>query len=188
VSDHGVLGPRTTAVHATHLTESDIALLGATGTTCCLCPTTERDLADGIGPSRALAAAGSPLSLGTDQHAMIDPFAEMRAVELDQRLATGRRGCFTPEQLIMMGTRHDSLGWPDAGLLAVGSRADLVAVTTDSVRTAGGSPDQVIFAAAAADVRTVIIDGRVVVDDHRHRLGDVARMLDDAISSLLEES
>ena len=51
----GVLGPRTTAVHATHLTGEDVARLGATGTTVCLCPTTERDLADGVGPARALA-------------------------------------------------------------------------------------------------------------------------------------
>ena len=44
----------------------DIALLGATGTGVCMCPTTERDLADGIGPARALADAGSPLTLGSD--------------------------------------------------------------------------------------------------------------------------
>src|SRR4029453_12196684 len=62
----GVLGPRTTAVHATHLSDEDVALPGATGTTACLCPTTERDLADGVGPARALAAAGSPLCLGSE--------------------------------------------------------------------------------------------------------------------------
>ena len=61
---HGLLGPTTTAVHATHLTAADIALLGDTGTGVCFCPTTERDLADGIGPARALHDAGSPLSLG----------------------------------------------------------------------------------------------------------------------------
>ena len=48
----------------------------STGTACCLCPTTERDLADGIGPARALLDAGSPLTLGSDQHAVIDPFEE----------------------------------------------------------------------------------------------------------------
>jgi formiminoglutamate deiminase len=186
--DHGVLGPRTTAVHGTHLTDTDIDLLGATGTTSCLCPTTERDLADGVGPARALADAGSPLSLGTDQHAMIDLFEELRAVELDQRLVTGRRGCFTPEELITMASRHDSLGWPDAGRLAVGSRADLVAVETDSVRTAGAAHDQLIFGATAADVHSVIIDGRIIVDDHQHLLGDVGRMLVKAISPVLDES
>jgi formiminoglutamate deiminase len=88
----GVLGPRTTAVHATHLSGTDVALLGATGTGVCLCPTTERDLADGIGPARALADAGSPLCLGSDSHAVIDLFEEARAVELDERLASERRG------------------------------------------------------------------------------------------------
>src|SRR6266542_2567710 len=57
----GVLGPRTTAVHATCLSDDDIRRLGATRTTVCMCPTTERDLADGIGPAAALATAGSPL-------------------------------------------------------------------------------------------------------------------------------
>ncbi len=54
LADHGVLGPRTTGVHNTHLTEEDIALLGGSGTGTCMCPTTERDLADGIGPAAAL--------------------------------------------------------------------------------------------------------------------------------------
>ena len=54
LEDHGVLGARSCAVHATHLSEDDIALLGGSATTICMCPTTERDLADGIGPARAL--------------------------------------------------------------------------------------------------------------------------------------
>ena len=56
----GLLGPATTAVHATHLTGADIALLGGSRTTACLCPTTERDLADGLGPARALARRRVP--------------------------------------------------------------------------------------------------------------------------------
>ena len=68
----GVLGPRTTAVHATHLTAADIDRLGRSRTSACFCPTTERDLADGIGPARGAVGAGAPLSLGSDQHAVID--------------------------------------------------------------------------------------------------------------------
>jgi formiminoglutamate deiminase len=64
--DAGALGPRTTLVHATHLTEHDVELLGGSLSTVCLCPLTEADLADGVGPAPALAAAGSPLSLGSD--------------------------------------------------------------------------------------------------------------------------
>ncbi|MBW8817864.1 MAG: formimidoylglutamate deiminase, partial [Streptomyces sp.] len=72
LAEHGVLGPRTTGVHNTHLTDQDIALIGDSGTGTCMCPTTERDLADGIGPAVALQRRGSPLSLGSDSHAVID--------------------------------------------------------------------------------------------------------------------
>ncbi len=56
--DAGALGPRTTLVHATHLTERDVELLGGSLSTVCMCPLTEADLADGVGPAPALAAAG----------------------------------------------------------------------------------------------------------------------------------
>ena len=88
-------GPRATAVHATHLVGRDIDLLGGSRTFACLCPTTEADLADGIGPARELAAAGCPLTLGSDSQAVIDLFEEARRVELGERLASGQRGHFT---------------------------------------------------------------------------------------------
>ena len=183
LSDAGALGPDTSAVHATHLADSDVQALGTTHTTCCFCPTTERDLADGIGPAPALRDAGASLSLGTDQHAEIDLLAEARALEMDERLTSGRRGTFGAGDLVHALTRHDSLGWPDAGALAVGRRADLVAVRLDTVRTAGAEPEQVILTAGAADVDTVLTDGRVVVRDGRHVLGDVAALLHDAIAT-----
>jgi formiminoglutamate deiminase len=180
----GALGPTTTAVHATHLTERDIALLGGTRTTTCMCPSTERDLADGIGPARALADAGSPISLGTDQHASVDLLDEARSLELHERLASLRRGRFTPAELLAALTRHESIGWPDAGRLEPGTRADIVAVRLDSVRTAGCEPEQVMFAASAADVDTVVVDGRVVVSGGVHVLGDVGALLQKAIGEL----
>jgi formiminoglutamate deiminase len=181
---HGLLGPTTTVVHATHVTEDDVRRLGRTGTGACLCPTTERDLADGIGPAGGLAAAGVPLCLGSDSHAVIDLFEEARAVELDERLRTGRRGRFTPARLLAAATHHAALGWPDAGRLAPGHRADLVTVDLDSVRTAGGEPlAAAVFAATAADVRHVVVDGRPVVTDGRHRTLDVPRELREALAS-----
>jgi formiminoglutamate deiminase len=54
--ENGALTPRTTVVHATHLSERDIRILGQARVTACFCPTTEQDLADGIGPARALAS------------------------------------------------------------------------------------------------------------------------------------
>ena len=183
LADAGVLGPSTTAVHATHLSATDVAHLAASATTVCLCPTTERDLGDGIGPARALADAGVPLSLGTDQHAVADPFEELRGVEMDERLHAQQRGRFRPAELVAMLTAHDSIGWPDAGRLEAGARADLVAVRLDSVRTAGSAPEQAIYAATAADVDTVIVDGRTVVSGGAHILGDVGDLLRTAIEA-----
>jgi formiminoglutamate deiminase len=179
----GALGPSSTAVHATYAGGADVDLLARGGSTVCLCSTTERDLADGIGPARDVVAAGGRISLGTDQHAIIDLFEEARGVELHERLRTQRRGWFRPEELLGMLTRHDSIGWPEAGQLAAGQRADLVAVRLDTVRTAGADPAQVLFAAGAPDVHTVLVDGRPVVQDGRHLLGDVGELLVDAITA-----
>ncbi|MGN6607277.1 MAG: formimidoylglutamate deiminase [Jatrophihabitans sp.] len=188
LADTGALGPRTTAVHATHLTGADIGLLGDSGTTVCLCPTTERDLADGIGPARLLAGAGAPLSLGSDQHAVIDLFEEVRGLEGGERVTSLQRGRFSPRALLAAATAHGSLGWPDAGAIAVGRRADLVCVRDDSPRTAGSRADQLLLVATAADVDTVYVDGLPVVCGGVHRLGDVGVLLRDAIVPLWEAS
>ena len=186
----GVLGPRTAAVHATHLTEEDVSLLGATRTTACFCPTTERDLADGIGPARSLADAGTPLCLGSDSHAVIDLFEEARAVELNERLATERRGHHRPTDLLTAATEAGmtALGW-NAGHLTPGHLADLVTVDPRSVRLAGTRPDSavdhLVFAATAADVTSVVVSGGQIVRDRHHLLaGDVPAALDRAVTAL----
>lgn len=182
----GALGPRTTVVHATHVNADDQRVLGRSGSAACLCPTTERDLADGIGPARALLDAGSPLCLGSDQHAVIDMFEEARALEMGERLASGERGHFCPTELVtaLTAAGHRSLGWADAGRLEVGARADLVAVDLDSIRTAGSTPEQVPLVATTGDIRTVVVDGRTVVEGGNHVLGDVGRMLRTSIEPL----
>ena len=183
LDDGGVLSPATTAVHATHLTGDDVQRFGAAHATVCLCPTTERDLADGIGPGRELADAGVPLSVGSDQHAVVDLFEEARGVEMHERLIERRRGRFAPADLLEILTRHDRIGWPDAGRLEPNRRADLVAVRLDSARTAGCDPAQVLFAATAADVDTVLVDGRPIVSSGKHMLGDIGPLLADAIEA-----
>ncbi len=186
----GALGERFTAIHFTHVSDSDVALLGAAGAHCCLCPTTERDLADGIGRARAIADAGARLALGSDSHAVIDHFEEMRAVELDQRLATGERGHHTAAELLRAACEggHASIGWAEAGRIEVGAVADLVTVSLDGVRLAGAGDDQalesLVFAATAADVRQVVAGGRVVVRDGRHAEIDVAAELRAAIEAV----
>jgi len=186
-----VLAPTTTAVHATHLTEADITLLGQSGTTICMCPTTERDLADGVGPAVTLARRGSPLCVGSDAHAMIDLFEEARAIELDERLVTGHRGHLRAGELLTAATAAGAaaLGW-DAGRIAPGALADLATVRLDTPRTAGaraGDPvAQTVYAATAADVSAVVVGGRVVVDGGEHvDVPDVGAALDAAITALM---
>ena len=150
-------------------------------TSACFCPTTERDLADGIGPARRLADAGSPLTLGSDQHAVIDPFEEMRGLEMHERLASGERGRFTPGELIMVASEagYRSLGWPErrpdrrrsAGRLRRGPRR----LGADRRRPARSDR----YAATAADVDQVVVGGQVIVRDGQHRLGSPARLLTD---------
>ncbi len=187
----GVLGPATIAVHAIHLTEQDIDSLGRSGTGVCVCPTTERDLADGVCPARALADAGSPLSLGTDSNAVIDLFEEARAVELDQRLLTHRRGLHSAQELLQAATAGGAraLGW-DAGVLEIGRLADFVTLDVESPRLAGAGVDdlvsRVVYAAAPADVRRVVVGGHTVVKEGRHiRLGAVGSLLAQAISEVV---
>ncbi|NUK91760.1 formimidoylglutamate deiminase [Streptomyces lunaelactis] len=191
LADHGVLGPRTTGVHNTHLTDEDIALLGGASTGTCMCPTTERDLADGIGPAAALQRAGSRLSLGSDSHAVIDLLEEARAMELNERLRTRARGHWTAAALLRAATAdgHAALGWPDAGRLEPGALADFTTVALDSVRTAGPVPrlaaETAVFAATAADVRDTVVGGRHVARSGVHALiPDVAGSLAASIAAV----
>jgi formiminoglutamate deiminase len=190
--DEDVLGPRTTVVHATHVSAADLALLGGAQVFACLCPTTERDLGDGLAPACPLATAGCTLTLGSDSHAVVDILEEARGVEYAERLARRSRGHLTAEALLQAATGdgHASLGWPDAGEIVPGAWADLVTVSLDSIRTAG-APDGLaleaaVFAASAADVRDVVISGRDVVRDGVHLLvPDVPAELSRAIRAVL---
>jgi formiminoglutamate deiminase len=186
LDEAGLLGERFSAVHATHLSDHDITLLGSSGTTASFCPTTERDLADGIGPARALADAGATLSLGSDQHAVIDPFEEVRGLEMHERLASNERGRFTADELLRAATvdGHRSLGWQDAGIVADGAVADFVVVRTDTVNTAGAKAGQILYCATRSDVDRVVVGGRTVVESGRHHLGDVASLLGKALSDV----
>lgn len=184
----GALSPRLSVVHATHLTDADITVLGAARVTVAMCPTTEADLGDGIGPALALANAGSPIALGSDQNAVIDPFLEMRGLEMGERLVAERRGRFTPAALL---TAASATGYTALGLgghrLSPGDLCDLVEVTASSLRTTGSLPEQLPLTATASDVLRVIVGGRIVADSGRL----VARPTDDAPrlpSALLAEA
>jgi formiminoglutamate deiminase len=175
LADAGAVTDRFTAVHATHLSRADTQLLA--GAYCCMCPTTERDLADGIGVPHGR------LTLGSDSHAVVDMFEEARAVELDERLRSGVRGVHSGADLLRAATAtgYESLGWPEGGRLEAGALADFVAVRLDGVRLAGtraeDALDAVVFAAGAGDVDTVVAGGEVIVRDGRHPFVDAAAEL-----------
>ncbi len=185
----GALTARFTAVHGTQMSKRDVTGLAAAGGGCCACPTTERDLGDGIGPFAALHHAGVALSIGTDSHAVIDGFEEARAIEMDARLSARQRGLFSAATLLDAATVHGAaaLGW-DAGGLASGRLADFVTVRLDTPRTAGADPAlaaTAVYAATAADVSSVVVGGRPVVSDGVHlRVPDVAGELAAAIAAL----
>lgn len=173
----GLLGPSTTAVHATHVNDDDIATLGASGTGVCYCATTERDLADGVGPAGDLFGAGVPLSVGSDSHAIVDLFEEMRGIELHERLRSHRRGTFAPVDLAAAGTVNGatSLGF-DGGTIAVGGPADFIIVSGESPRTAGAEGlAGLIYGATAADVTDVIVGGARIVSGGHHPEWETSR-------------
>lgn len=186
----GALEGNFTAVHATHLTADDISLLASSESTACFCPTTERDLADGIGPSRRLDESGVTLALGTDSQAVIDLFEEARAIELNRRLASGERGHHDAVSLLEMATSngHEALGWSDCGSITPGAAADFVTLGMDSIRLAGVDPqnylEAVVFAASAVDVDSVVVAGEAIVTGGKHVAFDVVSAMSEALSAL----
>ncbi len=177
----GVLGPATTAVHAIHLTPEDVDALGRSGTTVCACPTTERDLGDGVVPADDLLGAGAALALGTDSNVQIDILEEARSLEGNLRLLRRERGLLAPaggeERVDALAARlHGiasaggmrSLALP-GGTLAPGEPADFVALDLGDPSIAGASPADllptVLFSAVRTAVRDVVVAGQPVLLD-----------------------
>lgn len=188
LAERGALSRRFTAVHATHLTARDRTELARGAATACVCPTTERALADGLVELSALRAANVPIALGTDSHTVIDPFEEARCAEGHERLRTMQRGTMSPGQLLASATQvgHAALGGT-AGSLTVGAPCDLVCVRTDGIGLAGAGSDplaSLVAAGTARDVTTVVVAGTTVVADGEHRSFDVADRLDRAVRAV----
>jgi formimidoylglutamate deiminase len=117
----GVLGPRTTIVHATHANEHELDLVGAAGARICLCPTTEANLGDGFAPVEQLCERGVGMCIGSDSNVRIDPLEELRELEGIARRRTGRRNIVSPDSLLSFGADEGaaSLGldaWDDVGI------------------------------------------------------------------------
>jgi cytosine/adenosine deaminase-related metal-dependent hydrolase len=111
-------------------------------------------------------------------------------MELDERLASGARGGLPALALLGSGSAagYESLGWEAGGVIRQGALADLVCLRLDGVRLAGTPPadllEAAVFAAAAADVRDVLVDGRFVVRDGEHVSLDVGYELRSALKAL----
>ena len=190
LASDGVLDERFTAVHATHLSQREVAILGQSGATVCACPTTERDLGDGFLRGLDLLDAGTAISLGTDSHTNLDFLAEMRLVEYHERLQRLERVTITdgapdgeqhrvaPELLRMAtvaGARSLRL---DAGVIAPGMLADLIAIDLDHISLAGWSDDtaaaMITLSATPDVVRDVWVHGMRRIEDRRHAMQDEA--------------
>ncbi len=159
----GALSERTTVVHATHLTDQDVATLGTARVSVSMCPTTEADLGDGLGRAADLQAAGARLTVGSDQNVVVDPFDELRRLEGGARLAAHRRGVFSPAELWRAGGLHGHAAVSPltsrAQALRVGHPLDLAILNAHSARTVGCEPHELVLAAAADDVLGSVVRG-----------------------------
>jgi formimidoylglutamate deiminase len=184
LAELGLLDEHFTAVHAVHVLPHEVQLLQRSGV--CACPTTERDLGDGVVRAEAMVEAGVALCIGTDSQAVIEPFEELRALEGNLRLVEGRRLVLPSEPGVVDGLAgrlleaatlggSRSLGL-EVGILAPGRPADLCAVDLDHPSLVGVRDDallaSLVFGAPAAAVSDTWVDGVRVVRDGQHPLGD----------------
>ena len=185
----GLLNDASTAIHGTHLTGDDMKLLAESGAGVCFCPTTERELGDGIGPAHELRDLGVPLSLGTDSNAVVDLFDEARSLELNDRLRLERRAIHSPVDLLLSATTTglEALGWGHHEPLGVGSPADFLSVAAGVDEGAFEASDGVgaFLFAGSSPVTDVVVAGRHVVKEGLNHKGQSSTGLARAIRGFL---
>ena len=170
----GVLGKRTTIIHATHASDAEIALLAKYGCTVCICPTTEGDLGDGIAPYAEMLAAQIPLAIGSDSNTRLDPIEELRWAEYSARMRYQQRRVLVSDEvsspgslLLEYGTRHGavSLGLK-TGAIVPGMLADFIAVDMHHPSLAGWNAedflDVLFFGASAGVIVAAWVQGQKV--------------------------
>ncbi|HEV7889669.1 MAG TPA: 5'-deoxyadenosine deaminase [Pyrinomonadaceae bacterium] len=168
----GVSGTHVLLAHCVHLSEDEINLLASTGTHVSHCPSSNMKLGSGIAPVASMLERGVSVSLGADGapcNNRLDMFTEMRSAALLQKVWRGA-DVLTAARVLRMATRDGAraLGLEDEiGSVEAGKRADLIVVDLERLHTTP-RPDvvsTVVYAAEAADVRDVLIDGRAVLRD-----------------------
>jgi formimidoylglutamate deiminase len=181
----GGLGSSTTLVHAIHLAPEEIAAIGQAGCLIASCPTTERNLGDGIVPAEALLSAGARFTFGSDSQCQIAPFEEARQLEYHRRLQAQARALLFPDESTAGQAMLDMLtvnGWHSlggqGGRLAPGQPSDLIAIDLNHLSLAGSSTDSLatdlIFSASSDCVTDVWVSGVEVVCDGFHRAQEQA--------------
>jgi len=179
----GVLDSRFTGVHAIHITSDEIGYLAKAGATVCACPTTERNLGDGIVPADALYAAGVGICFGSDSNVQIDSLEDARSLEYHLRLKLLKRVVLARDSLAsrLFASATDtgavSLGAP-GGCLEVDRQADFFTVDLDDPSIAGAEPESllnhIVFSLERTAIRDVCIGGELAISDGRHPLqGDI---------------
>jgi formimidoylglutamate deiminase len=161
----GILSPRFTAVHGIHLTPDEVRALADAHATVCACPTTERNLGDGIVPAAELLSAGVPIALGSDSQAQIDLLEDARELEYHLRLKNLERGLMAPRDLLRAATE-----WGAASLQVPENVADFFTVDLRDPSIAGVPMEALAFAASKSAVTDVIVGGEFVVRDRLHDL------------------
>jgi 5-methylthioadenosine/S-adenosylhomocysteine deaminase len=183
----GLMSPRLCVAHCVWVDEQEQALLARNGAHVLHCPGSNLKLASGIAPVAAMRALGIGVSLGADGAACnnhLDMFVEMRLAAGLQAVTHGV-GTLTASDVLWMATRGGAraLGMEaDLGSLEVGKRADLIVIDRDRphLATAPEAASALVYAARASDVRTVVVDGAIVVDDFQLTTGDAAAIAADA--------
>lgn len=184
----GLVGPRFSAVHLTFPLEGDVQRMVDHGATVVVCPTTELDLGDGFLPAEARSAA---MAVGSDSHARIDLFEEVRSLDLHARALTGRRCVMAPEgsrhglseRLLGIGTSGGARSIGGHSGLTPGAPADLCLVSLEGPGMLGVPPlEAVVFGAGPSHVKQVWVAGDPLLEQgcHRHRelfMGDVRKHL-----------
>ncbi len=172
----GLLGPDVLGAHCIWLNDDDIAIMKETGATVNHNPECNMKVADGVAPIAKMLKAGVVVSLGTDSCAVNDNMDLLEAARLAAFLqkVTVQDPAVTPAyQVLEMATLGGAkaLGMGDElGSVEVGKKADLILLDLSGyhLRPINNLVNNLVYCASAArDVETVIVNGRIVVEDHK---------------------
>jgi formimidoylglutamate deiminase len=182
LAEHGLLSERMTLVHAIHTSDKEVDAMAVAGSTICSCPTTERNLGDGIIAAESAIAHGIPFCFGSDSQATINLLEDARELDYHLRLERRRRvvldridGEDISSRLFRYATASGarSLGL-NSGVLEPGRPADFFTVDLNDVSIAGSSVEEllptVVFSLERTAVRDVVVNGRVVISEAKHSL------------------